>query len=96
MRDHEKTDLQTVRKRLIVRNEHLERQLAAALATVGLSRAQLAGLPALASGIDLRDLADAEERWAGQPQFPGMSWEEISRPSLCDLSSRHRGPLLRA
>ena len=85
----EKTDLQTILNRLVARGQYLERQLAAALAQVGLSRTQLASLPLLSTGIAPHVLAEAQERCAALPPPPdSVMTDEKIEP---DLRARLKG-----
>ncbi len=82
--------------RLRARHEALERQLEAALRRAGLPRDSLvraARAGAAAPAARLEELRAQIE--AGAPALPGLSYEELCRPSLEEISRGHPRQLLR-
>jgi hypothetical protein len=90
-----RADLQTTWQRLLARHQSIERQLELALRRAGLSRAALRRSAERGGRLDAGRL-EAARRWIETQSQPvaELSYEELSRPSLEQISRRHPGRLI--
>jgi hypothetical protein len=86
---------QLIFNRLRTRAEQLDRQLDAALKSVGLTRRTFEMVPQIVKPADLRRFKDVLESIESQLTDEGTTWEELQRPSLSQLSSAFKGRLIR-
>jgi hypothetical protein len=84
-----------VLQRLMTRRDHLAQQLAVALEPLELTPADLEEQVARCSPALRAQLAAAGAPIT-EPPLIGVTWEELTRPSLLAMSSRHPGRLVRA
>ena len=95
MRTSDQGHLEIVFARLLAQNSLLQRRLDADLARAGLDPALLELASTLLAGRDRQAVERVIRRLAAEPQPARVSWEQISRPSLDDLSQAHGGRLVR-
>lgn len=90
-----RADLQTTWQRLLARHQSIERQLELALRGAGLSRDALRRSAERGGRLDAGRL-DAARRWIEAQSRPvaELSYDELSRPSLEQVSRRHPGRLI--
>jgi hypothetical protein len=86
---------QLILHRLRARAEQLDRQLDATLESVGLSRRTFEMVPQIVQPADPRRFKDVLESIESQLTDEGVTWEELQRPSLSQLSGNFGGRLIR-
>ena len=82
-----KTNLNNVLHRIEIRQAQVQRQLDAALQAARISPAVFALLPAQTKRFNQQQVAKAQAAAQQAISQGGISWEELTRPSLSDLSS---------
>lgn len=89
-------DHQQILNRLRARSEQIDRQLDAVLKIAGLTRQTFERVPQLVKPADPRRFQEVLETIESQlTDEGGVTWVELQRPSLSQLSSAFGGRLIR-